>query len=237
MFDVLHRAPRAVPLLRAAADSALDFVFPSRCAGCRDEWGPCCVSCERTAWGWPHMRYPRSLTAPPAHALASHRGVARELVLEYKERGRRDLARPLGEVLARALPRIPDGPPREDALWWLVPVPSRRRAARARGGSHTLALAEWCARRLALSGAPAAVAPALRMSAGARDMTEVARDQRARNLSGRVSTVRSGLPPTGSSVVLLDDVLTTGATAAACVGALGAAGCRARLVLTLTAAC
>src|SRR5699024_12435094 len=98
-------------------------------------------------------------------------------------------------------------------------------------------LAEVWRRCLAVSGALAAVAPGLRVPAGARAMTEVARDQRARNLSGRVSTVRSEHPPTGSSVVLLDDVLTTGATAAACVGALGAAACRARLVLTLTAAC
>jgi len=234
MFDV----PSGLfPKLRAAADGALDFALPSRCAGCHIDWGPCCVRCERSAWGRPHRRYPRALPTTPAYALASHRDVARELVLEYKERGRRDLARPLGEVLARTLPAIPEGRWPADAGWWLVPAPSRRRAARARGGSHTLTLAEWCARGLALSGYPAAVAPALRLCGGARDMTEMGREQRARNLAGRVSTVRNGLPPAGSSVVLLDDVVTTGATAATCVRALGAAGCRVRIVLTLTAAC
>lgn len=229
-----QRHARCTP--RAVADAALEFLLPTRCAGCGDGGGPCCVVCGR-ALGMAQRRSPPLLPSTPAYALATHRGVARELVLQHKERGRRDLTEPLGAAFARELPLLPDAGPDRDGTWWLVPAPSRSAAARVRGGSHTRALATACAARLAESGQPSALAPALRLRGGGSDMTGLGREQRARNLVGRVTTVAAGLPAPGSTVVLLDDVLTTGATAAACVRALRAAGCSVCAVLTLTAAC
>lgn len=212
MFDFSVRAPdrsRGRFSLRSVGETALEFVLPVRCAVCGGGSGACCDVCRR-ALGRPQRRYPPLLTSTPAYALAFHRDVARELVLQHKERGRRDLVGPLGDALARALPQLPDAPSEREDSWWLVPAPSRGSAARARGGSHTRALAERCALRLAESGQCSAVAPALRMRGGGRDMAGLGREQRARNLAGRVATVSAGLPDPGSSVVLLDDVLTTG---------------------------
>ncbi|MEU5695429.1 phosphoribosyltransferase [Actinosynnema sp. NPDC020468] len=155
-------------------------------------------------------------------ALAAYRGVARELLLAFKERGRRDLAGVLGALLAVALPLLPDVP--LDA--WVVPAPSRRAASRRRGGSHVVGLARASGWR---------VSAALRFGPGVRE--SVGLDARARtiNVAGRVLLARSGLPPPGATVVLLDDVVTTGATASACTSALKAAGFRVPAVLTLTA--
>jgi len=143
-----------------------------------------------------------------AFALGPYAGAARRAVLAYKERGRRELAGVLGKTLAAALPSLRAGP------YVLVPAPSRPAAARARYGQHMTAVAHACAEALG----SAVVAPVLRLSGRARDSVGLGPQARAANLRGRLRVV--GACPVGS-VVLLDDVITTGATAVACASALG----------------
>jgi predicted amidophosphoribosyltransferase len=221
--------------LSAMANGLLDLLLPASCAGCGAAGTPCCADCRRT-WSAP-FPVARGTTAGvvAVYALAPYRGVARRMVLAYKERGRRDLAATLGELLAEAVPALPQARPDRDGTWWLVPVPSRPVAARLRGGPHMRRVAESCARRLAATGQPAAVAPALALKRGVRDAVGLDRAQRVANLSGRLVVDSSRTPP-GAPVVLLDDVVTTGATAVECTRALGRAGSEVTAVLALTAA-
>jgi predicted amidophosphoribosyltransferase len=152
-------------------------------------------------------------------ALAAYRGAARELVLAFKERGARALVAWFGAMVAVAL--VSAGP----RPWTLVPAPSRRSAARARGGDHML--------RVARAAEIANVAQVLRFAAGVRDSVGLSAAERRRNLEGRVEV--HGRPQAGTTV-LLDDVITTGATASACVRALRRAGVRTDAVLALTSA-
>lgn len=99
-----------------------------------------------------------------------------------------------------------------------------------------LALARACAATLSETGLPVAVAPALRLTAGARDAVGLDRGQRAANLAGKLHLAAEGAPPPGAPVVLLDDVVTTGATLAAARAALRRAGIEPCAALTLTAA-
>jgi predicted amidophosphoribosyltransferase len=118
----------------------------------------------------------------------------------------------------------------------LVPAPSRRSAARVRGGPHVERLANAAASVLAARGIEVAVAPALELAGGARDAVGLDRAERMANLAGRLRFREAGRPPPGYALVVLDDVVTTGATAAACVRALAAEGFTVSAVLTLLAA-
>ncbi|TDV52500.1 ComF family protein [Actinophytocola oryzae] len=201
--------------------SILDLVLPDHCAGCDLPGTPWCPACARSLGV---VRVPRP-GLRHAYALTGYTGPARRAVLAYKEKGRHRLSGVLGGALAAALPTIRAGP------FTLVPAPSRPSAARARYGQHMVAVARACALALTRAGHQASVAPVLRLSGRARD--SVGLDPRARvaNLSGRLRTSGPGPP----SAVLLDDVITTGATAVACVAALAAAGTRQTTVLAFTA--
>ncbi|WP_410607478.1 hypothetical protein [Amycolatopsis sp. lyj-109] len=97
-------------------------------------------------------------------------------------------------------------------------------------------MANAAASVLAARGIEVAVAPALQLSGGARDAVGLGREQRMANLAGRLTFREAGRPPPGFSIVVLDDVVTTGATAAACARALAAEGFAVSAVLTLLAA-
>ncbi|WP_284747638.1 ComF family protein [Amycolatopsis sp. RTGN1] len=241
----------------------LDLLIPARCAGCGARGAPCCARCAGV-WGSVSevVRVPVTGVAR-VFALARYRGVARRLLIAYKERGRRDLANSLGRALAEALVVLPlrktpglsearDRPPARPAhpfagvresAWapavrsiCLVPAPSRRSAARVRGGPHVERLAAAAASVLAERGFEVAVAPALELTGGARDAVGLDRAERVANLAGRLRFREAGRPPPGFPVVVLDDVITTGATAAACVRALAGEGIEVAAVLTLLAA-
>jgi predicted amidophosphoribosyltransferase len=136
-------------------------------------------------------------------------------LLRYKERGRRDLAGPLGELLAAVLDDAVGATPVA-----LVPAPSRPAAARERGGDH---VARLC-RAVAARRPGVRVARPLRLARRARDSVGLDAEQRAANLAGRVRVRPGALRVAGTGTVLLvDDVVTTGATLRTCRDALAAA--------------
>jgi predicted amidophosphoribosyltransferase len=219
------------------AATLADLFLPVSCAGCDLPGVALCGGCARAFDGPFDVHRIITTNGPPVYALAGYRTHARSVVLAYKERGRRDLARPLGRMVAAVLPLLAGARPAPDGTWWLVPAPSRPIAARRRGGAHMLRLARSAATALAGQGVPVAVAPALRLAAGSRDSVGLDAAARVANLAGRVRVRRDASPPAGTPVVLLDDVVTTGATAAACVRELrSSAGLTVSAVLAVTAA-
>ncbi|WP_280497530.1 ComF family protein [Nocardia asiatica] len=210
----------------------LDLVLPSVCAGCGRSGAGWCADCAVVLTGPPVRVWPRTDPGVPCWALGPYAGPARRAVLAAKERGRRDLAMPLGAALAGALAEL-RAPGRHLVV---VPAPSRTVAARRRGGDPVLRAASAATERLP----GARMVPLLRVGRGVRDSVGLTPAERARNLDGRVAAVAgraaaAEIPP-NAEVVLVDDVLTTGATARESVRALRSIGLPTHGVLVTCAA-
>ncbi len=156
-------------------------------------------------------------------AAAFYEGPVREILLAHKERGRLGLARPLGTALAAAT-RAAAGDLRGVLL---VPVPSSPAAVRARGHDHARRLAAAAARELDLP-----VAALLAVARRTRDQSGLTAAARAANLDG---ALRARRRLDGRPVVVLDDVVTTGATLAEAGRALRAAGADVRAAAVVAA--
>ncbi|MEV0157041.1 ComF family protein [Micromonospora sp. NPDC050686] len=208
-------------------------MLPADCAGCgqrrpggRHGVCPSCVTELEAHRPHPVRPTPAPPGLPPCFALGPYAGALRGALLAYKERGRHGLARPLGALLAEVVAvAVGGGRP-----VLLVPVPDTAAAARARYGDHLGRLARHAAARLAGAGWQVRVERAVRAlprpdsvtldSAGRAEAAASA--FRARPAWRPVPAGRRGAAE--PVVVLLDDIVTTGATIAAVNGVLTATG-------------
>lgn len=216
--------------------AALDLALPAECAGCGRVPGLLCGTCgsalaARARPAWPRPS-PPGLPAP--WAVAGYDGVVRAVLLAHKEDGRAALARPLGAALAASVRAVLAGTdragPSPGAPVALVPMPSRRGAVRDRGRDPTLAIARQAARLLRERGREVRVRPVLRMSASVQDQAGLDALARAANLRGAVlmrDRCSGQIAGQGERVVLVDDIITTGATLAAAAETLRRTGIEA----------
>ncbi len=218
-----------------------DLILPAECAGCgaggarRALCGACRDALLREATPVRPRGAPAEL--PVCLAAAVYDGPVREIILAYKERGVRVLAPVLGEALARVVLAGLGATPADWSLT-LVPVPSTAAGIRARHGDHMLRLAVDAAGWLTRSGRRVAVRAPLR-ALPRQDSAGLDRQSRADaawsafaprpNAGALLEGCDDGL------VVVLDDVLTTGATVAAVARQLARAGAPVAFAATLAA--
>ena len=225
----LVRGARA--LLGAAADRALDLALPASCAGCRREGSALCREClpaldvRLHAAPGVEIGLPADLPAPLLQLewCAPFTGTTRRALHALKYGGERRLAAPLGAAVARRWTRAGVG---GDVL---VPVPASPDRVRDRGYDQAALLAEAAGRRLRMP-----IVRAVERTRATTAQFDLDRAGRAANLGGafRVAPARRA-EVAGRWVVLVDDVVTTGATLAACAVALLDAGAAAVSAITV----
>jgi predicted amidophosphoribosyltransferase len=205
----------------------LDLVLPRQCGGCgvpATAWCEACAGDLTVAADEPHVVTPRLDPGVPVLSLGRYAGARRQAIVAVKERGRSDLVPPLAAALATALDHLLTWGVLDTPLT-LVPAPTRRHAARRRGGDPVTRIA-----RAATAGLPGvSVTAALRLAAFTRDSVGLSSADRQRNIAGRIRPTAA----VRGAVVLVDDIVTTGATAAESVRVLQSRGADVAAVLVL----
>ena len=220
---------------RGLAGRILDLALPATCPGCGREGEPICGGCRRALdvrlerpAGAP-LGLPATLPAPLVQLdwAAPFNGTVRAALHALKYAGERRLAAPLGAAAAERWRRVGAG---GDVI---VPVPVHADRARERGFDQAVLLADVIAGRLGLP-----MAPILERRRRTVAQYELDRAHRRANVAGAFG-LRPGLEHravevlAGRWVVLVDDVMTTGSTLAACADALMSAGALAVSGLTV----
>lgn len=157
-----------------------------------------------------------------AYCFGSYEGTLRELIHLYKYGRIQTLSQPLADLLAAALPLDE----RFDAV---TAVPLYWRKQWQRGFNQSELLARAMARRRGI-----AVVRALRRTRSTRTQAGLSNSERRKNVAAAFRSLRSGQTLAGQRILLIDDVMTTGSTAAACARALKQAGA-VRVVLATVA--
>jgi ComF family protein len=236
--ELLHRLGT---FSRQAGGGVLDLLLPPTCAacdmpvqvpgqfcaGCFRLTGfvtePCCASCgvpfAAAGQGGPERLCPGCRAAPPvfgrARAALRYDAQARRLILPFKHADRTELVAALAPHMARAGAGLLEGAD------MLVPVPLHRRRLFQRRYNQAALLARAIAR---IAGLPVLPDALLRLRATAA-LGEKSAEQRATEVADAFA-VRPARAAriAGARVLLIDDVMTSGATANACARALLAAG-------------
>ncbi|MGW0772562.1 ComF family protein [Streptomyces sp. NPDC002835] len=202
------------------------LVLPAVCGGCGAPRTQLCAECAHLLHGRTARRarpVPEPSGLPAVHAAALYTGSVRAVLLAHKERGALGLAGPLGVALAGAVRAAvadtagPGGP------LLLVPVPSAPGAVRARGQDAARRIALAAAGELRRTGRAAKVLPVLRQRRRMADQAGLTARQRLANAAGALEVRAGGARLlAGGRTVLVDDLMTTGATLVEAARALSA---------------
>ena len=196
--------------MRPFLDGFIELLAPSRCLGCEElSASPFCEVCET-------LLEPSS----SAGAVFDYGGPIAEAIHRFKYRGRSDLAKPLGCLMAGAVAEL------RGEVEAVVPVPLHWRRRRWRGYDQAALLAKPVAKSLAVP----ALLRGLRRTRNTASQIDLPHHARRKNVAGAFAPGRlHGV----SRALLVDDVRTTGATLEAASEALRKGGIREVRTLVL----
>lgn len=207
---------------RRLLDAAASLFLGAACPVCGEPAAGPCPSCRALlAEPAPHrVAIPAGV---PVWAAAAYEVQWRSALVAYKERHAWQLDRILGPALALAVAEaVRESAPARGGPFRLAPVPSAPAAVRARGEDVALRLARSAARSLRAAGLDVRAVGCLRQTAAVADQAGLGVAQRRANLSGKLVA----RPPAGGAWVVVDDIMTTGASVAEALRALTASGAR-----------
>ena len=239
-------------MLRRLFNGLANLVYPARCLSCRSALDshaagdlicatclgnikrntpPFCHYCGRQlekktlAKNICRGCLKKNLHFDRAFSPCVYEGVAKELIHEFKYRSKEHLGKPLSTIMLDFIReyRLP-----VEFIDLVIPVPLAKNRLREREFNQS----EILARHIAGELKKPLVTECLKRHRSTRRQTDLQPEKRFLNVSGSFSVTNAG-EITGKNVLLIDDVLTTGATSSEAAGSLKNAGARIVFVLTL----
>jgi len=196
-------------LMRILAELS-QLVFPTRCYGCNALGVSICTTCRRE---WIPHYYKTNLNALSVHSALIYTPTASKIILAAKENGLQGA----DDLLISAIVHVLDKARLDKGYFTLVPVPSSNQAQRGRGRSFIVDLTKTISKQTGI-----AVNDCLQVSRRVSDQSGLTRVQRIANMQGAFS-LKPGSILRGDAIVI-DDVVTTGATLQEAVRALNSQG-------------
>jgi predicted amidophosphoribosyltransferase len=229
-------------LIRIAGRSTaaiFELALPTTCGGCGQAGVAWCSACAAEVGFATYSGGARNVSPtpcplgyPPTWAASPYGAAARAALVAFKDGDRRDLVIVLAPLLAGSMVAAIAGDSHLRAVLasgngpvFVIPVPSSPAAVRRRGDAPLELLAREAVRQVGLSGRELVLAPALRLRRRVADQAGLDQRQRADNLERAMDVQRSWRPSIqGATALLVDDVLTTGATLMEAARALRSGG-------------
>lgn len=197
------------------------LLFPSRCFGCQRLGISICSDC-RSNW---HPHYYKSVfDSLLVHSALLYTPTASRIILAAKESGEKGA----DELIIDAMLHVLTKKSFDTSLSRLVPIPSSKAAQRRRGRSFIVDLVSQISDR---TGIP--MVDCLQVSRKVKDQSGLHRDERATNLAGAFSLTSQ----VRGDLILIDDVVTTGATLKEAVRAVNSQGFHAVGSVSAVTAC
>lgn len=239
-------------MIRRLIEGLVDLVYPKRCHACKDKLAEACIEgliCSR-CWSGIRKNIPpfcrscgrrldktgftknicpqcqkTKLHFDRAFSPCVYEGVIRELIHEFKYNGKDYLARPLSRLMSDFIKEY-ELPMKE--LDYIIPVPLHKARLREREFNQAEVLSKFIADEFKKE----LLGDLLLRHRHTRTQTELATNQRLHNVKGSFSLSAPGMIK-GKNILLVDDVLTSGATSSEAAYALKNGGANIVFVLTL----
>lgn len=230
-----------LPFIQSALNNLVYLFYPTLCAGCQtmlygEEKG-LCSTCRMQL---PHIntdeeqsvlltKFGGRVMVDYIHAYAyfTKKSIMQRLIHQMKYRGKRDLGLQLGKWCGQELAESKEKPMQADML---VPVPIHSLRRQQRGYNQS----EWIAEGLSLSMGIVSRPDVMERTQFISSQTRKNRIERWANVAN-VFKVTKPLAVQGRHVIIVDDVLTTGATLEACIAELRKAGAATVGIITIAA--
>lgn len=192
-------------------EDLLTLLFPEHCIGCNKKGSALCAICERTVTTRPH-----ALGTTVATLFDYKNPLVKRALWALKYHHKRSLGKYFGIALYREFFKsLAQGSQHKKEAIVLIPIPAGRRALRLRGYNHAGAIAEAIVRAAKADGLVLHIEPTMLVKKHENEQQVKAqtKTERAQNVAHAFG-VRHGERITGKTVIIIDDVITTGATIA-----------------------
>ena len=207
----------------ALVDDLAQLIFPTRCYSCNRLGLSICTQCRRE---WIPHYYKTHLQHLKVHSALLYTPTASKILLAAKENS----IQGADDLLISAITHVLHKAKLDSHYFQLVPIPSSKSSQRRRGRSFIVDITKKISKEVGLP-----INDCLQLTRRVADQSGLTRDQRKTNLEGAFS-VKPGAILRGD-LILIDDVVTTGATLSEAARALNSQGFHAIGTVSAVTAC